>query len=86
MIGTSRISMFVVVLTAGLLIFTPFATAQQCTQRGVITADADVYTNPPRYVTGTAERNAADVPGFMILPFTNTTKMEGLYGKGLGVE
>jgi hypothetical protein len=52
MSGTSRMHKFVVVLAAGLLIFTPFVAAQQCKQRGVITADADVYANPPRYVTG----------------------------------
>lgn len=36
----------------GLLIFSPFSMAQQCNRRGVISSDADIYENPPRYVTG----------------------------------
>jgi hypothetical protein len=52
MSGASPMHLFVVALAAGLLIFAPFVAAQQCKQRGVIVADADVYTNPPRYITG----------------------------------
>jgi hypothetical protein len=46
------VQVFLAAITAGLLIFSPFSLAQQCNRRGVINSDADVYENPPRYVTG----------------------------------
>ncbi|MGD0625358.1 MAG: hypothetical protein ABSB32_11635 [Thermodesulfobacteriota bacterium] len=46
------IRVFLAAITAGLLIFSPFSLAQQCNRRGVVSSGADVYENPPRYLTG----------------------------------
>ena len=46
------IRQYLIAFVAGLLLFSSDASAQKCERRAVITSAADVFENPPRYMTG----------------------------------